>query len=173
MSNIAFEDLDEKKDLPRKRLRERLTAGTFSAEWTLADWLVGTASVTLAVASASFFCWSFAVSLQSPDYFQQAALANMPPKLDQIQTGSIDTSNAMPAPEIVRLREPTPEDYQIVMVFRNEALLATRDELVRVKVGSVVPGLGSIRTIDAEAGSPTVVAENATLRGVANTNAKP
>lgn len=169
MSNITLQDLDAPAEEPPRRLRERLALGRFSEEWTLADWVVGTASIVLAVASASFFCWSFAVSLQSPDYFQQAALANMPPKLDQIQTGSIDEANAMPAPQIVRSHELTPADYQIVMVFRNEALLATRNELMRVKVGSVVPGLGSIRTIDLEGGSPTVVAENATLRGIAAT----
>jgi hypothetical protein len=166
MSDMTAMDLDDDATARTPRsLRERLPLAGFSEDWSAADWIVGSSSVLLALASAGFFGWSFAVSLQSPDYFQKVALANMPPKLDQIQTGSIDMANAMPVPRIVRLNEPTAADYQIVMVFKNEALLATRNELMRVKVGSIVPGLGAIRTIDTEAGSPTVVAENATLRG--------
>ncbi|WP_156421367.1 hypothetical protein [Aureimonas sp. AU40] len=165
MSDMTAMELDEASGQAPRPLRERLSLGPFSDEWTAADWIVGSASVLLAIASAGFFGWSFVVSMKSPDYFQQAALANMPPKLDRIETGSIDVANAMPVPQIVRLSEPTPADYQIVMVFNNEALLATRNELMRVKVGSIVPGLGLVRTIDTEAGSPTVVAENATLHG--------
>jgi hypothetical protein len=169
MSDRTALELDEAAETAPRPLRERLSLGSFSEEWSVADWVVGSASVLLALASAGFFGWSFAVSMQSPDYFQQAALANMPPKLDQIETGSIDVANAMPVPQIVRISEPTAADYQIVMVFKNEALLATRNELMRVKVGSVVPGLGAIRTIDTEAEGPTVVAENATLRGTTAT----
>ena len=164
MTDTATLDLyDETEDMaPPARRPIRLAR--FADDWSMADWVVGSGSVLLALASASFFTWSFVVSIQSPDYFQDAALANMPPKLDRIETGSLDTANAMPAPQIVRLREPTADDYQIVMVFKGEALLATRNELMRVKVGSVVPGLGSIRSITTEGANPTVVAENATLR---------
>ncbi len=163
MTDIASLDLAEPEPTTRRR---RASFSRFSNDWTLADWVVGTASILLAAISASFFCWSYVVSIRSPDYFREAALANMPPKLDPIQTGSIDTANAMPAPEIVRLRDPAPEDYQIVMVYGGEALLATRNELMRVKVGSNVPGLGVIREIGGAQGA-SVVGETATLRTAA------
>ncbi|WP_182085416.1 hypothetical protein [Aureimonas sp. ME7] len=136
-----------------------------ASEWSLADWLVGTTSVMLAIGSAGFFVVSYVISIQSPDYFQNAALSRIPPKLDQIQTGSVgDPPDAMPAPVVVRVPEPTASDYQIVMIFQDEALLATRDELVRVKVGSVVPGLGAIQSIDGSSLGGTVAADKATLR---------
>lgn len=144
-------------------------AGLFrrvEGEWSLADWIVGATSVALAIGSASFFAVSYVISIQSPDYFQQAALARIPPKLDQIQTGSVDAASAMPAQEIVRDREPVPTDYQIVMIFQDEALLATRQELMRVKVGSVVPGLGTIQAIDGTSLGGTVTADKATLKSV-------
>ncbi|WP_062203962.1 hypothetical protein [Aureimonas sp. AU12] len=138
-------------------------------EWSVADWVVGLTSVALALGSASFFTVSYVISVRSPDFFQQAAIANMPEKLDAIATGSVNTDGAIPAPQVVRSRALMPGDYQIVMVFQNEALLATRDELMRVKVGSVLPGLGTIRTI---AGSSlkggTVIADNATLNSLAS-----
>lgn len=134
-------------------------------EWSVADWIVGLTSVALALGSASFFTVSYVISIRSPEFFQQAALANMPPKIDAIETGSVNVDDAMPAPQIVRSRPLLPGDYQIVMVFQDEALLATREELMRVKIGSVLPGLGTIRAI---AGSSlaggTVTADNATLK---------
>ncbi|WP_279480007.1 hypothetical protein [Aureimonas sp. SK2] len=141
------------------------------SDWTLADWTIALCSVCLAIGSTSFFTWSYTVSIQSPDYFQQAALARMPPKLDLIETGSVGEAahaEAMPAPTIVRDREPVPTDYQIVMIFQDEALLATRDELVRVKVGSTVPGLGTVKAIEGTSLGGTVTADKATLRS-ANT----
>ncbi|MBB3996201.1 hypothetical protein [Aureimonas pseudogalii] len=163
MTNLAFEAAAEPRRFSQLK---RLLGHRVDSEWSVADWMIGLASVTLALGSASFFGVSYAISVSSPDFFQNAALANIPPKLDRLQTGSIDTGNAMPAPQIVRSRALQPSDYQIVMVFRDEALLATHDELVRVKVGSLVPGLGVIRTIDAAASGSTVVADLATLRGV-------
>ncbi len=126
---------------------------------------IASASVCLAVCSTAFFSWSYAVSIESPDYFQQAALARMPPKIDQIETGSVSMlGNAMPAPNILRDRAPVPSDYQIVMIYRDEALLATQDELMRVKVGSVVPGLGTVKAIEGTALGGSVSADEATLR---------
>jgi len=164
MTNLAFEAAAEPRRISQLK---RLLQHRFDSEWSVADWMIGIASVTLALGSASFFGVSYAISVSSPDFFQNAAIANIPPKLDRTETGSIDTGSAMPAPQIVRSRALQPSDYQIVMVFRDEALLATRDELVRVKVGSMVPGLGVIRTIDAASAGSTVVADLATLRGVA------
>lgn len=164
MTNIATLDLYDEETEEAESTRPPIKLARFADDWSVADWVVGSGSVLLALASAGFFTWSFVVSIRSPDYFQEAALANMPPKTDKIETGSLDMASAMPAPQIVRLREPTADDYQIVMVFKDEALLATRNELMRVKVGSVVPGLGSIRSITSGPSSPVIVAENATLR---------
>ncbi len=138
-------------------------------DWSMVDWAIALSSVTLAVSSAGFFSWSYVVSRESPDYFQQAAIARMAPKLDQIETGSVGETvqtDAMPAPTIVRDRQPTPSDYQIVMIFQDEALLATREELMRVKVGSVVPGLGTIQAIEGGSLGGAVTADKATLRSV-------
>ena len=138
-------------------------------DWTVADWIVGSTSVLLAISSAGFFTVSYVISVRSPGYFQEAALANMPPKLDQMQTGTVEAADAMPAPRIVRVRDPQPSDYQIVMVFQDEALLATRNELMRVKVGSVVPGLGTIQSISGGTQGGTVTAEKATLQSATST----
>ncbi len=142
-------------------------------EWSVADWCIALSSVTLAISSASFFSWSYVISVRTPDYFQQAALARMTPKLDAIETGSVSEeiqTDAMPAQAIVRDRAPTPGDYQIVMIFKDEAMLATREELVRVKVGSTVPGLGTVQAIEGTALGGTVKADMATLRSASATD---
>lgn len=158
-------------EFPSVRLpfRGRSASKAVDRDWSMVDWVIALSSVTLAITSASFFSWSYVVSVESPDYFQQAAIARMAPKLDQIETGSVGEAvqtDAMPAPTIVRDREPMPSDYQIVMIFRDEALLATREELVRVKVGSVVPGLGTVQAIEGGSLGGTVTADKATLRSV-------
>ncbi|RIY02151.1 hypothetical protein D3218_07615 [Aureimonas flava] len=156
--------------LARKPLSARTFLKHVDRDWSATDWVIALSSVTLAVASAGFFSWSYAVSLETPDYFQQAALARMSPKLDPIETGSVGEAahaDAMPAPTIVRDHTPTPSDYQIVMIFQDEALLATRQELMRVKVGSVVPGLGTVQAIEGGTSGGSVTAEKATLRSIA------
>ncbi|WP_188907628.1 hypothetical protein [Aureimonas endophytica] len=58
-----------------------------------------------------------------------------------------------------------PADYAIVSIFENEAILATRLKLVRIKVGSVVTGLGTITAIEAgDNGLGTVTGTDATLK---------
>ncbi|MBB3948946.1 hypothetical protein [Aureimonas jatrophae] len=135
--------------------------------WSGADWVVGLLSVILAMGSLGFFTVSYVISVRSPGYFQEAALSAMPPKLDQTLTGSVEAGDAMPAQTVVRVRQPVPSDYQIVMVFQGEALLATRDELVRVRVGTVVPGLGEILSIEGTSTGGTVKAADATLTSAA------
>lgn len=135
--------------------------------WSGADWVVGSLSVILAMGSLGFFTVSYVISVRTPGYFQDAALASMPPKLDPTLTGSVETGDAMPAQTVVRVRQPVPSDYQIVMVFQGEALLATRDELVRVRVGTVVPGLGEILSIEGSSTGGTVKAADATLTSAA------
>ncbi|WP_156420977.1 hypothetical protein [Aureimonas sp. AU22] len=167
MSQVATSS----SDFPpvRRSLGGRTTAKNVDRDWSVVDWAIALSSVTLAVSSASFFSWSYIVSIETPDYFQQAAIARMAPKLDQIETGSVGEeikTDAMPAPSIVRDHTPTPSDYQIVMIFQDEALLATRKELMRVKVGSVVPGLGTVQAIEGGSLGGTVTADKATLRSV-------
>ncbi|BDA85907.1 hypothetical protein Sa4125_34490 [Aureimonas sp. SA4125] len=122
------------------------------------------------MASLGFFVSAYSISLSDPDYFSQRILSTMrPTNIDPMTTGTIIEAgkDAMPAPKIVRVRPPVAADYQIVMVFDNEAILATAEELVRVKVGSRVPGLGDIIKIDTTETGGTVVASEATLRSVA------
>lgn len=134
----------------------------FDQGWTLSDWVVGTTSVMLAVASAGFFATSYVISVRSPDYFQEAVLAGIPPRLDPITTGSVALDGALPAEGVRRA-----EDYQVVMVFDGEALLAAGNDLVRVRVGSVLPGIGTVAAIEPNAAGGTVRGDLATLQGLA------
>ena len=55
--------------------------------------------------------------------------------------------------------------YSIVSVFDGEAFLATPNDLVRVVVGAVVPGLGTITSVEAfPNGGGTVAGTEAVLR---------
>ena len=142
--------------------RFRRVLGVFSLERVL--------TLSLCVASLGFFASAYSISLRDPDYFTRQILSSMrPTNIDPIVTGTIIEAdkNAMPAPQIVRAKPPVAADYQIVMVFENEAILATNEELVRVKVGSRVPGLGDVLQIDTTEAGGTVVASEATLRSVA------
>ena len=127
---------------------------------------------TVCVASIGFFAIAYTISVNDPDYFSRRLLASLPDSgLDPITTGAIaaagEAGDALPVPRIVRDRPLVPQDFQIVMVFEDEAILATGRELFRVKVGSKVPGLGMIKAIDPTETGGTVVAEQATLRSVA------
>jgi hypothetical protein len=142
--------------------RLRRIAGIFNFERVL--------TLSLCLASLGFFVSAYSISLRDPDYFTRQILSSMrPTNIDPIITGTIIEAdkNAMPAPQIVRARPPVAADYQIVMVFENEAILATDQELMRVKVGSRVPGLGDVLRIDPTETGGTVVASEATLRSVA------
>ncbi|MBB3934648.1 MULTISPECIES: hypothetical protein [Aureimonas] len=55
--------------------------------------------------------------------------------------------------------------YSIVSVFEGEAFLATPNDLVRVVVGAVVPGLGTITSVETfPNGGGTVAGTEAVLR---------
>ncbi|KQT45158.1 hypothetical protein ASG43_12760 [Aureimonas sp. Leaf454] len=124
--------------------------------------------------SIGFLVFAYTVSTNDPDYFTRRILSSMRPVgLDPIETGTISTSPAeggdpMPGPRIVRDRPLEPGDYQIVMVFEREAILATPNELMRVKVGSVLPGLGAVTGIEASDAGGVVSTTQATLRSVAD-----
>ncbi len=71
----------------------------------------------------------------------------------------------MPSPSVVA--RVAAEDYQIVSIFGDEAIVATRSNLVRLKVGSTAPGLGTVTAIEAgSGGGGTVIATDATLRSL-------
>lgn len=145
---------------PTGRLRR--VVGLFSLERVL--------TLSLCMGSLGFFVSAYSISVRDPDYFTQQILSSMRPNnIDPMITGTIIEAdkNAMPAPQILRARPLVAGDYQIVMVFENEAILATDQELVRVKVGSRVPGLGDVLQIDQTETGGTVVASQATLRSVA------
>ena len=94
--------------------------------------------------------------------------------IDPIEVGSTEKAgdgagpavDPIPVPRLVRDHALRPQDYQIIMVFQNEAHLASKGELWRVQVGSEVPGLGKILAIEPGKNGGTVRAENATLTGV-------
>lgn len=122
---------------------------------------------SLCLASVGFFAVAFSISLKDPEYFSRQAISSLSKtEIDPIMTGAIVETSAMPVPRIVRSKPPVAADYQIVMVFDREAILATEEELWRVKVGSQVPGLGEVLEIDATAGGGVVKASQATLRTV-------
>lgn len=147
---------------------ERLLGGFSGAEW-----LLGCGLTLLALSSAGFFTVSTLIAARDPGYFERKLIAELPPKLDPITTGTVpgeapEAGEPIPVPEVVRPRALEPADYRIVMVFEGEALLETSSELQRVKVGSTAPGLGEILAIENGAnGGGTVKAEKATLRSVA------
>lgn len=124
--------------------------------------------------SIGFLVFAYCVSLIDPDYFNRRVLATMrAADVDSVKTGAVEAlqammETAMPAPRVVRLREPVPGDYQIITVFDREAIIATQDELLRVKVGSIAPGLGKIMSIDQSDGDLVIGAAEATLRSSAN-----
>lgn len=76
---------------------------------------------------------------------------------------------AIPVPMPVASVAPATEagDYQIVSIFQDEAILATHNNLVRLKVGSTVPGLGTVKQIEVGAnGGGAVIGTDATLRSL-------
>jgi hypothetical protein len=153
-------------DAPTAIRRERLRA---SSSMSLGESLFMGA---LCAASVSFCVFAVAVSVNDPDYFSRRLIASFQKAdVDPITTGTVvakDAGSTLPAPVIERSKALTPQDYQIVMVFQDEAILATDDELMRVKVGSVLPGLGTVKEIVPNANGGTVAAEDATLKSGGN-----
>ena len=165
MSFVSPSDPADQQDLPLGLVR-RLFA---LRDLVTVDRLLATG---LCAASLGFFLVAYSISMHDPDYFNRRLLASMRPSdVDPIITGAVEQGGggaSMPAPLIVRAEPLSPADFQIVMVFQEEAILATAKELWRVKVGSEVPGLGTVLQIDATATGGTVKATEATLRSVAD-----
>lgn len=127
--------------------------------------------VALMVLSIGFFASVTVISRLHPGYFDRLLLSSLVDELDPIEVGSTDKAGEggvmpMPVPALVRVPQLSPQDFQIVMVYGNEAHLATLNELWHVRVGSQVPGLGKILAIEPGANGGTVKAENATLTGM-------
>jgi hypothetical protein len=154
-----------REEAPQQLRRERLRA---SSSTSLAERVFMGA---LCAASVSFCVFAITVSLHDPDYFSRRLIASFKrADVDPITTGTVakETGASLPVPVVERARALTPQDYQIVMVFEDEAILATDDELMRVKVGSVLPGLGTVNAIVPSADGGTVSADDATLKSGGN-----
>ncbi len=155
------------RETPLKPRRRALRRATLHS--TLERLCVG----AMCAASVSFCAFAVSTSLDDPDYFSRKLIASLQQAddVDPIVTGATAkpaaaAGAALPVPKVVRARPPEPTDYEIVMVFNDEAILATDDELMRVKVGSDVPGLGLVEKIVAAPDGGTVIAAEATLRSL-------
>lgn len=78
---------------------------------------------------------------------------------------------SIPVPmPVERVASATPlkaSDYQIVSIFQNEAIVATRNNLVRLKIGSSAPGIGTVQAIQAgENGGGAIIGTDATLKSL-------
>lgn len=156
----------------KRRMSRWLASLPDGREWTRMDVVFAGIVAMLALSSTGFFTASYRIWANDPDYFSQRFIASMQAlnKVDMIETGTVAASaaaglaggvaGALPVPRVVRAQEPKPSDYEIVMIFGDEALLATAKELVRAKVGSILPGLGAVLSI----GVDGIDAQNASLR---------
>lgn len=161
----------------RRRVEDWLAALPDGKRWTGMDWVFASVVGLLALLSTGFFTATYSVFQNDPDYFFQRFASSLETGgLDRIETGAITQggegeggegvdSSAMPAPVVHRATALQPNDYEIVMIFSDEAFLATARELMRARVGSILPGLGAVTSIDADAGE--VRFEKATLKAVA------
>ncbi|HEX2019669.1 MAG TPA: hypothetical protein VGO17_12075 [Aurantimonas sp.] len=134
------------------------------------DRLLRLLGVALLVLSTSFFSVVVAISHLDPGYFDRLLISAMQDRVDPIETGSTEKAGeggVKPLPVPRRVHPALkPDDFQIIMVFKGEAHLASPGELWRVRVDSQVPGLGKILAIEAGENGGTVRAERATLTGV-------
>lgn len=128
-------------------------------------------AVLVVALSVGFFCAVTVIAAKNPGYFERLLVAAMNDDVDPIETGSTEKADtdgvaAIPVPQVVRRQSLRPSDFQIVMVFGDEAHLSSPGELWRVRAGTVVPGLGRILSVEPGASGGIVRAENATLKGV-------
>ncbi|MCD1645137.1 hypothetical protein [Aurantimonas coralicida] len=80
---------------------------------------------------------------------------------------SVEDSAEIPVPMPVadQPNEVRASEYSIVSVFEGEAFLATPNNLVRVIVGTIVPGLGTITSVESfPNGGGAVAGTEAVLR---------
>ncbi|MEX6504999.1 hypothetical protein [Jiella sp. M17.18] len=138
------------------------------------DRLVKFLAFCVFVLSTGFFCAVAIISYLDPNYFDRMLISSIKANVDTMAVGSTEKApkqlevTPLPVAQVVRPISLTPKDFAIVMVFQDEAHLASPGELWRVKVGSVVPGLGKILAIEPSKDGGIVKAENATLKAVAS-----
>ncbi len=168
LSSATFADLCREA---WRRLDARLAWLPDGSRWTRMDWALSALVVALALGSTGFFTATYRVFSNDPDYYARRAIAALETRpVDPIQTGAIGggaaaadpADGAIAVPVLVRHPPLVPSDYEIVMIFGEEAFLASPRELFRAKVGSVLPGLGRMLSLDAGA----LRFENATLEAV-------
>jgi len=136
------------------------------------DRLVKAFSFALFILSTGFFSAVTVISYLDPGYFDRMLISAAKDDIDTMAVGSTEKASppsdvaAIPIARVVRSMPLRPQDFSIVMVFQDEAHLASPGELWRVKVGSVVPGLGKILAIKPGENGGTVKAERATLKAM-------
>lgn len=138
-----------------RRIERALASLPDGSRWTRMDWVFAAIVASLALGSTGFFTATYRVASLDPNFYFQRSIASLAadPLVDTIQTGAIfaaagEEAGTMPVPEVRRSVALRPKDYEIVMLFGGEVFLATSGELLRAKVGSVLPGLGAMLSID-------------------------
>lgn len=81
----------------------------------------------------------------------------------EIRPEGADYPGVIPVALVVPPTPVSPADYAVVSLFEDEAILAARDMLLRVKVGSTAPGLGTILAIEPQGAGGTIVTDKARL----------
>ncbi|MEN3792780.1 hypothetical protein [Fulvimarina sp. MAC3] len=137
------------------------------------DGIVRVISLSVFSLSIAFFSVVTTISYFDPDFFERMLIADIEKvSIDPIMTGSTKKAteeihvDAMPAERVVRRHELQPQDFAIVMVFGQEAHLASPGELWRVKPGMIVPGLGKVLSIEESENGGTIKTEKAVLQGL-------
>ncbi|MER0237711.1 hypothetical protein [Fulvimarina sp. MAC8] len=137
------------------------------------DRVVRIISLSVFSFSVAFFSIVSTISYIDPDFFERMLIADIERvSLDPMMVGSTSKStddiqvDAMPAQRVVRRHELQPQDFAIVMVFGEEAHLASPGELWRVKPGMIVPGLGKVLSIEETENGGTIKTEKAVLTGM-------
>ncbi|WP_147307944.1 hypothetical protein [Fulvimarina endophytica] len=152
-------------------------SGTPARADGVSDRVVRFLSWGVVVFSVGFFSVVTTISYLDPGFFDRLLIAGIEERrIDPIMVGSTSSHDKegeasvhvepMPAPVVVRSRELTPQDFSIVMVFGDEAHLASPGELWRVKAGMIVPGLGKVLAVEENEGGGTIKTEKAVLTGV-------
>ncbi|EAU40939.1 hypothetical protein FP2506_18664 [Fulvimarina pelagi HTCC2506] len=137
------------------------------------DGIVRVISLSVFSLSVAFFSVVSTISYIDPDFFERMLIADIEGvSIDPLMVGSTSKASKsievepMPAQRVVRRHELQPQDFAIVMVFGEEAHLASPGELWRIRPGMIVPGLGKVLSIEETEDGGTIKTENAVLTGI-------
>ena len=87
--------------------------------------------------------------------------------VETVEAGPPPIPVPMPVELVASTAQLQASDYQIVSIFRNEAIVATRDNLVRLKIGSSAPGIGTVTALQAsDNGGGAIIGTDATLKSL-------